>query len=324
MSTTSAALAVEPAKSSRSACRSCKEKIEKGVLRVGHDKFTWRKVPNKDEPVRNTLWHHLECIDHVDSYVTEDPETYIEGFADLDDEEKSTIMDFLNAIKSGDATAPEDKASSLETYDVPPYKDPSEGMLSHLKKRTVDKLKNELELNGQAKTGKKDDLIQRVAFGRTNGAIPQPCKVCGGGKLKFVPQNNTFLCPGYYDESAFKSCNTIFNWNQVQLEEWKWPADDSPDNVTKEEDRLEAEKAELAAAIESEPEVVESDGDGDFEVESEGSPEVGTKRRVRAKAPAKPKRQGTRRSARQAAKTRKPARKRKVESETEESEFDDY
>lgn len=46
---------IEESKSSRAACRTCKEKIEKGVLRFGEE------VPNQFSDGPSYQWHHLRC-----------------------------------------------------------------------------------------------------------------------------------------------------------------------------------------------------------------------------------------------------------------------
>lgn len=46
---------IEESKSGRAACRTCKEKIEKGVLRFGED------VPNQFSEGPAYQWHHLKC-----------------------------------------------------------------------------------------------------------------------------------------------------------------------------------------------------------------------------------------------------------------------
>ncbi|MBX3468722.1 MAG: hypothetical protein KF878_17765 [Planctomycetes bacterium] len=46
---------IEEAKSGRAACRTCKEKIEKGVLRFGEE------VPNQFAEGPSYQWHHLAC-----------------------------------------------------------------------------------------------------------------------------------------------------------------------------------------------------------------------------------------------------------------------
>ena len=48
---------IEEAKSSRATCRTCREKIEKGVLRFGEE------TPNTFDPggPPSYLWHHLAC-----------------------------------------------------------------------------------------------------------------------------------------------------------------------------------------------------------------------------------------------------------------------
>jgi poly [ADP-ribose] polymerase 1 len=48
---------IEESKSSRATCRSCREKIDKGVLRFGEE------IPNQFDPEGGTAfrWHHLHC-----------------------------------------------------------------------------------------------------------------------------------------------------------------------------------------------------------------------------------------------------------------------
>lgn len=46
---------IEEAKSGRASCRTCKEKIEKGVLRFGEE------VPNQFSEGPSYQWHHLAC-----------------------------------------------------------------------------------------------------------------------------------------------------------------------------------------------------------------------------------------------------------------------
>lgn len=46
---------IEEAKSGRASCRTCKEKIEKGVLRFGEE------VPNQFSEGPSYQWHHLPC-----------------------------------------------------------------------------------------------------------------------------------------------------------------------------------------------------------------------------------------------------------------------
>ncbi|KAL0236513.1 hypothetical protein GEMRC1_003095 [Eukaryota sp. GEM-RC1] len=104
---------VEPARRSSSTCRHCKDKIEKGVLRVA--KVVWRKVSKREEPVENFEWYHLECIDKVPSTAIETPEEFIYGYSDLSDEQKTDLLAHFEAVKV--EVAATEKVT--ETFDVP-------------------------------------------------------------------------------------------------------------------------------------------------------------------------------------------------------------
>ncbi|KAL0225336.1 hypothetical protein RCL1_003248 [Eukaryota sp. TZLM3-RCL] len=298
---------VEAAKSSRSECRACKNKIDKGIVRVG--KIAFRKVPGRDEPVETCLWHHLECIDSCPADAVQNPSEYFRGFDDLDASQKESLIAHMDAVKKEVTSAP--RGSKPEAReDMPPHKEASEAMISHLSKRTVDKLKSELKANEQTSSGKKDELVQKVAEGRTNGTIPG-CPVCGGGKLKFLANKNVYYCPGYMDAENFVSCGENFEWNQIQRKDWEWPADDTPEAVEQEAKRLEAQRSEVEEALDSDG-VPSSEQEDEFQVEAEES-SAGKKRR----AASKPVRQSVRKGTRSAPK-RKSARRAKDSDEEDE------
>eukprot|EP00808_Paulinella_micropora_P031940 g78813.t1 len=83
----------------------------------------------------------------------------------------------------------------------------------------------QLKANGMIVGGKKNELVQRIIWCREQGCLPR-CPKCGGGILKVSGKN--FKCPGYMDDTTFKSCNyttdgsdcTFVPWKQAVLTRW--------------------------------------------------------------------------------------------------------
>merc|ERR1711959_350783 len=61
--------------------------------------------------------------------------------------------------------------------------------------------------NGLPKTGRKDELIDRVAENQVLG-VPPTCDVCEKRKLVWSRGTGKFSCPGFFDDEtkAFKRC----------------------------------------------------------------------------------------------------------------------
>jgi hypothetical protein len=85
---------------------------------------------------------------------------------------------------------------------------------------TVASLKEQLRLNDQKISGKKAELVQRVAFGKAFGALPI-CPACQVGKLQFDAKTGIYICPGYRDDDQFVACG--FASGHVELSPWKTP-----------------------------------------------------------------------------------------------------
>jgi hypothetical protein len=73
---------VEPAKSSRSTCKTCGEKIKKDELRLGEPGMFDDHVTYK--------WHHLSCLSRQLRWIDLDS---LEGYSDLSDDQKSKLQD---------------------------------------------------------------------------------------------------------------------------------------------------------------------------------------------------------------------------------------
>ncbi len=75
---------IEPAKSSRSTCRSCYERIDKGVLRAGEPSFFQDHLTYK--------WHHITCISDK---IWGIPRERLKGFDDLEVEHQQEVQALL-------------------------------------------------------------------------------------------------------------------------------------------------------------------------------------------------------------------------------------
>ncbi len=79
-----AAWRIEPAKSSRSTCRTCSQTIQKGELRLGEPSFFDGHV--------SYGWHHLKCAARMIKDTRLDS---LEGYEDLSNEQKEELHDSL-------------------------------------------------------------------------------------------------------------------------------------------------------------------------------------------------------------------------------------
>eukprot|EP00923_Selenidium_pygospionis_P018480 GHVN01032338.1.p2 GENE.GHVN01032338.1~~GHVN01032338.1.p2 ORF type:complete len:391 (-),score=109.57 GHVN01032338.1:1839-3011(-) len=74
-----------------------------------------------------------------------------------------------------------------------------------LQKKTIPQLKAMLQKNRARLTGKKDELVMRVAEHKVLG-VPPKCSSCGGGLLNFTRKDGMYRCPGYYDDGVYQPC----------------------------------------------------------------------------------------------------------------------
>ena len=89
---------VDRAKSSRSTCKKCKQKLDTGVLRLAKSGY------NPFGPGPMKLWHHVNCMFEVfaaqrrTTARIETPED-IEGWSDLEEEDQEEILKYLPNCK---------------------------------------------------------------------------------------------------------------------------------------------------------------------------------------------------------------------------------
>ncbi|XP_068246196.1 DNA ligase 3 [Palaemon carinicauda] len=83
-------------------CKKCKEKIEKGQLRIGKIASN----PFSESGGDMKLWHHLECIfetfkrARATTKKIDDPYDDIDGFADLESDDKKKINELIDDLKN--------------------------------------------------------------------------------------------------------------------------------------------------------------------------------------------------------------------------------
>jgi len=82
--------------------------------------------------------------------------------------------------------------------------------------KSVSELQGMLRFNAMKVTGKKVELIERVAEAMTLG-ICSRCPQCSGGRPRF--ENGYWVCPGYMDDDEFQECS--FVEREIAREDWK-------------------------------------------------------------------------------------------------------
>eukprot|EP01083_Nonionella_stella_P090038 251538_1 len=94
-------------------------------------------------------------------------------------------------------------------------------LLSKLSELTNAKLQDILEINGQTKSGKKSELVDRVVDGILRGRIP-PCPLCKG-HLRFNSETSIYTCPGCWDDVLKRRPNCTFQSTDVTRLDWTNP-----------------------------------------------------------------------------------------------------
>jgi len=79
-----------------------------------------------------------------------------------------------------------------------------------------------LAKNGLPKSGRKDDLVDRVAECQVLG-VPPTCTLCSKKKLSWSKVTGKYSCPGYFDdeEKVFKRCKGPGDEVVIQRTPWE-------------------------------------------------------------------------------------------------------
>ena len=172
---------IQYAKSNRSMCRGCEEKIVKGEVRVSKKDFEseeGRKYGGIDR------WHHLECFAKIrEEFQFYEAGDVLPGVGDLSKEDQAAVKSTLPKIKSDGA--PPVKKVKDEVVDVEEEEELKKqngelfkirDVLSALKKPDLIEL---LENNEQQIPDGIAAMIDRVSDGICFGAL-KPCPKCSG------------------------------------------------------------------------------------------------------------------------------------------------
>mmetsp|Transcript_8236 Transcript_8236/g.18818 ORF Transcript_8236/g.18818 Transcript_8236/m.18818 type:complete len:277 (-) Transcript_8236:197-1027(-) len=196
-------------------------------------------------------WHHFECFHKMKgekwmaANLPEKPNE-MKGFSEIKKRDQKKVTDLWKAILGNGGTGASTKrkaASSLSSSTAKKAKTQEsaakitkltsvQGVLTpkqfqgvqkleqELAGKTAVQLQAELALNNQVRTGKKEELAQRVAEGRLLGALPA-CPRCEKGQIHWSRVGGWFSCPGHFDSDAKvqKRCN--FRSQELKRGKWK-------------------------------------------------------------------------------------------------------
>uniref|UniRef100_A0A8C5PLH5 Poly [ADP-ribose] polymerase n=1 Tax=Leptobrachium leishanense TaxID=445787 RepID=A0A8C5PLH5_9ANUR len=208
--------AAEYAKSNRSTCKGCDERIEKGQVRLS------KKSVDVERPQLGMIdrWYHPDCFvsrREELGFLLMYSASQLKGFKTLKDEDRDTLQSKLPAIKTeaGKRKGDEVDGSAAAKKKLKKEKEKEAKLEKLLKEQTElvwfikDELKkvcnsNDLKelliANKQQVPSGETNILDRVADGMAFGAL-QPCEECNG---QFVFKTDAYYCTG--DISAWTKC----------------------------------------------------------------------------------------------------------------------
>lgn len=224
------AFEVEYAKSGRSACKKCKNKIDKDLVRLG-----FSRADTDPDAVQGfgCSWHHFGCFPQAKGkawFKKHLPEgSPVAGMDALRPEDRAPVEQLLLACR-GEAEMPAAPAAPPSVgHEVTPAKggkkrkalenddagrtgstpakaaraQPAltaeqtsaiEEVRAALRSKSVAWLGAALAKNGLPKAGRKDELVDRVAENQVLG-VPPLCALCGKKKAHLVAEHGEVLVP---------------------------------------------------------------------------------------------------------------------------------
>ncbi|XP_020837799.1 poly [ADP-ribose] polymerase 1 isoform X1 [Phascolarctos cinereus] len=222
--------AVEYAKSNRSACKGCQQKIEKGQVRLS------KKMIDPEKPQLGMIdrWYHpncfVKCRDEL-GFLPQYSASQFKGFSILQPEDKEALKKQLPAVKTegkrkgdnvdgGDiARKKAKKEKDKETKQEKLFKVQTEliwNIKDELKKVcSTNDLKELLIANKQEVPSGDSAILDRVADGMAFGAL-LPCEECKG---QFVFKSDAYYCTG--DITAWTKC--VAKTQTPSRQEWIIP-----------------------------------------------------------------------------------------------------
>mmetsp|Transcript_33802 Transcript_33802/g.46810 ORF Transcript_33802/g.46810 Transcript_33802/m.46810 type:complete len:410 (+) Transcript_33802:112-1341(+) len=212
---------IESAKSDRSSCKVCKDKISKGSTRIG-------AVETHPDGFDTTKWFHVACW-KVPKKIAPKLEDFA-GHHGLNMDEKQTLLNKLSA-STPEATKKaktERKADKEEDEDEKPKKKAKkevtvsgegDDLASKYNAMTNAQLKQVLKNNLQLLGGTKSELVERCVDGETHGALPK-CPICAKATVKVNDKTKEYFCPGFFDDSMKVRMSCPFKAPQVERLSW--------------------------------------------------------------------------------------------------------
>ncbi|CAE7596377.1 unnamed protein product [Symbiodinium sp. CCMP2456] len=118
------------------------------------------------------------------------------------------------------ATAPLSKLTSVQGVLTPAQFKKIQALEDQLSSCTTAVLIAELQKNNQTRTGKKEDLVSRVAEGRVLGSLPA-CPRCTHGQVHWSRLGGWFSCPGYFDKGDMLQKRCFWRSKELKRKAWK-------------------------------------------------------------------------------------------------------
>lgn len=220
--------AVEYAKSNRSTCKGCEQKIEKDQIRVS------KKTVDPEKPQLGLIdrWYHTTCFvslrEELD-FKTEYSAAQLKGFGGLRAEDQVELKKRLPAVKSegkrkGDELDGVSKKQKKEEEDEKKKLEEQLKNQSQLiwsikdklrKNCSVNDMKELLIANGQDVPSGESNVVDSLADGMAFGALDL-CKQCFG---QLVFKGDAYYCTG--DISAWTKC--VFKTKTPTRKDWVIP-----------------------------------------------------------------------------------------------------
>ncbi|KAG7461078.1 hypothetical protein MATL_G00206140 [Megalops atlanticus] len=220
--------AVEYAKSNRSTCKGCDQKIEKDQIRVS------KKAVDKEKPQLGLIdrWYHTACFVSRREELAFKPEysaAQLKGFNTLRGEDKEELKQRLPAIKSegkrkGDEvdgeTAKKQKKEEKEEKQLEMQLKEQNQLIWSIKDKlknfcSTNDMKELLIANGQEVPSGESNVLDSLADCMAFGAL-KPCEECQG---QLVFKSDAYYCNG--NISAWTKC--VFKTQKPNRKDWVTP-----------------------------------------------------------------------------------------------------
>ncbi|XP_044314316.1 poly [ADP-ribose] polymerase isoform X1 [Drosophila rhopaloa] len=204
---------IEYARSSRSTCRGCEQKINKNQVRIRKTVFdTEVGMKYGGQP----LWHHLDCFAQLRSELGWfDSGANLLGYKGLTCDDQAEIQSVLPAIKSEEL--PEAKKTKTELLDsceenekIKQLKTQNDVIFKYRDELKSTMKKSDIEVllksnNQQPLSGDSERLLDQAADLLTFGAI-ESCSECGSSQ--FIFNRSGYICNGNLSE--WTKCTKLF------------------------------------------------------------------------------------------------------------------